>query len=228
MQKPRTSQKTRVVLAWSSGKDSAWTLHCLRQADEVDVVGLLTTFNETFDRVAMHAVRRVLVEQQAEQTGLPLFSVPIPWPCSNEDYEKAMELSINQLTNEHKVTHIAFGDLFLEDIRAYREEKLKRLNIKPLFPIWGLDTHQLAEDMIESGLKAKITCVDPRKLPGKLAGRTFDREFLQELPADVDPCGENGEFHSFTYQGPMFKNNIPIQLGEIVERDGFVFADIKP
>ena len=228
MQKPRTSQKTRVVLAWSSGKDSAWTLHCLRQADEVDVVGLLTTFNETFDRVAMHAVRRVLVEQQAEQTGLPLFSVPIPWPCSNEDYEKAMELSINQLTNEHKVTHIAFGDLFLEDIRAYREEKMKGLDIKPLFPIWGLDTHQLAEDMIESGLKAKITCVDPRKLPGKLAGRTFDREFLQELPADVDPCGENGEFHSFTYQGPMFKNNIPIQLGEIVERDGFVFADIKP
>ncbi len=225
---PEILQRPRVVLAWSSGKDSAWTLHCLRQADEVDVVGLLTTFNETFDRVAMHAVRRVLVEQQAEQTGLPLFSVPIPWPCSNEDYEKAMELSINQLTNEHKVTHIAFGDLFLEDIRAYREEKMMGLDIKPLFPIWGLDTQQLAADMIASGLKAKITCVDPRKLPGKLAGRTFDREFLQELPADVDPCGENGEFHSFTYQGPMFKNNIPIQLGEIVERDGFVFADIKP
>ncbi len=228
MQKPRTSQKTRVVLAWSSGKDSAWTLHCLRQANEVEVVGLLTTFNETFDRVAMHAVRRVLVEQQAIQTELPLFSVPIPWPCSNEDYEQAMELSVKQLVNEHQVTHIAFGDLFLEDIRAYREETLKDLDIKPLFPIWGLDTRQLAVDMIASGLKAKITCVDPKLLPAKLAGRSFDREFLKELPADVDPCGENGEFHSYAYQGPMFNNNISIQLGEIVERDGFVFADIKP
>jgi len=225
---PEKLQRPRVVLAWSSGKDSAWTLHCLRQADEVDVVGLLTTFNETFDRVAMHAVRRVLVEEQAAQTELPLFSVPIPWPCSNEDYEQSIESSVKQLVNEYQVTHIAFGDLFLEDIRAYREEKMKGQDIKPLFPIWGLDTRQLAEDMIASGLKAKITCVDPKKLPGKMAGRTFDREFLEELPTGVDPCGENGEFHSYAYQGPMFKKNISIQLGEIVERDGFVFADIKP
>jgi uncharacterized protein (TIGR00290 family) len=218
----------RVVLAWSSGKDSAWALYRLRQASEVELVGLLTTFNQAFNRVAMHGVRHELVEQQAIQAGLPLFSVPIPWPCSNEEYEKAMSSSLYGLIEEQKITHVAFGDLYLEDIRSYREEKMQGMDVEPLFPIWGLDTRELAEDMIAAGLQAKITCLDPNKLSRDFAGKTFDREFLNRLPDDIDPCGENGEFHTFAFQGPMFNSNISIESGEIVDRDGFVFADIKP
>jgi uncharacterized protein (TIGR00290 family) len=222
-----TMQRPRVALSWSSGKDSAWALHRLRQHNEVDVLALLTTINETFDRVAMHAVRRELLEEQAKQAGLPLFDVLIPWPCSNEDYERAMECALNELIDSFDITHVAFGDLYLEDIRAYRETKMQALKIKPLFPLWGLNTGILAKDMISAGLKAKITCVDPGKIPASLAGKTFDEDFLNDLEADIDPCGENGEFHTFVYAGPMFKQSIAIEAGEVVERENFIFADFK-
>ena len=224
----RMAQRPRALLAWSSGKDSAWTLHCLRQADEVEVVGLLTTFNMQFDRVAMHAVRRTLVEYQAQRAGLRLFDVPIPWPCSNEQYEQAMRSFLETAIAELDISHVAFGDLFLEDIRKYREERMAQTGLTPLFPIWGEPTRELAQKMVAAGLRAKITCVDPAKLPAEFAGRTFDQEFLNDLPDGIDPCGENGEFHSYTYAGPMFSADIPVTVGEVVERDGFVFADVLP
>ncbi|HEU0005278.1 MAG TPA: ATP-binding protein [Terriglobia bacterium] len=215
----------RVLLSWSSGKDSAWSLHVLREDPGLEVVGLLTTLNEAFDRVAMHAVRRELLEAQAEAAGLPLQTVPIPWPCSNEQYEKIMaEVSVR--AREAGVGAVAFGDLFLRDIRAYREQQLRGTGLEPLFPLWNRDTRILARDMIAAGLRAKVTCVDPKCLAPGFAGRDFDRQFLDDLPAGVDPCGENGEFHSFVYAAPVFDKTLPIRIGEIVERDGFVFADV--
>jgi uncharacterized protein (TIGR00290 family) len=218
----------RVLLAWSSGKDSAWALHVLRQAGEVEVVALLTTFNQAFDRVAMHAVRRSLVEAQVEAAGLPLIDVPLPWPCRNEDYEAAMAAALATARARYAISHVAFGDLFLEDIRQYRESRLRDTGLTPLFPLWGLPTRTLARDMVRGGLKARITCIDPRSLDPAFAGRCFDGDFLDDLPEGVDPCGEHGEFHSFVHEGPMFSKPIPVQVGEIVARDGFVFADVFP
>jgi uncharacterized protein (TIGR00290 family) len=215
----------RVALSWSSGKDSAWSLHLLRQDPSVEVVALVTTLNEQFDRVAMHAVRRELLELQADSVGLPLWTIPLPWPCSNDQYESKMTSSC-ALAAAKGVQAMAFGDLFLADIRAYREKQLAGTGLEPLFPVWQIPTADLARTMIASGLRAKITCVDPRVLLADFAGRDFDSQFLADLPPGADPCGENGEFHSFVYDGPGFRQPINVSLGEIVERDGFVFADL--
>jgi len=217
----------RVALSWSSGKDSAWSLYRLQQDPAVQVVALITTFNQQFDRVAMHAVRRELVEAQAASAGVPLWSIPLPWPCSNQQYEERMAQICQRALNEG-VQAIAFGDLFLTDIRAYREKQLAGTGLEPLFPVWQIPTDELARAMIDSGLRAKITCVDSKALIPCFAGRDFDSSFLQDLPAAVDPCGENGEFHSFVYDGPMFQTPVPVLVGEIVHRDGFVFADLLP
>lgn len=220
--------KPRILLSWSSGKDAAWALHRLRQAGDVEVVGLLTTLNAEFDRVAMHAVRRVLLEAQAQSVGLPLLAVPLPWPCSNAEYEAALLNALGEARAALGITHVAFGDLFLEDVRAYREAQMAGTGLAPLFPLWGLPTNQLARDMIDGGLRARLTCIDPRQLSVDFAGREFDAAFLDALPANIDPCGENGEFHSFAWDGPMFAHPIRVTAGEVVERDGFVFADLLP
>ena len=221
-----TVKKQRVLLSWSSGKDAAWSLWTLRQHNDVEVVGLLTSFNEEFDRAAMHAVRRELVQAQAEAVGLPLISADLPWPCSNEQYEAAMQKALDDARSQLGITAVAFGDLFLEDVRHYREDKKSGTGLGLLFPLWGIPTDQLAQQMIVGGLKAYLTCVDPQKLPGAFAGRAFDDKLLEDLPAGIDPCGENGEFHSFAYAGPMFSRPLRVEVGEVVERDGFVFADV--
>lgn len=215
----------RILLSWSSGKDSAWSLHLLRQRGEYEVCGLLTTFNEEAGRVAMHAVRRELVEQQAAAAGLPLWPVPLPWPCSNEQYESLMAETCAKAVAEG-IEGIAFGDLFLEDVRAYREEQMKGTGLEPIFPVWGLPTRALAKEMIASGVRAKLTCIDTQQLDRRFAGREFDDELLAELPAEVDPCGERGEFHSFVYAGPMLNAVLPVSAGEMVVHDRFVFADL--
>lgn len=215
----------RTLLSWSSGKDSAWALHALRQSSELEVVGLLTTVNQVADRVAMHAVRSELLRAQADAVGLPVQVVPIPSPCSNEEYEAAMALAIERAKRDG-VTVMAFGDLFLEDIRQYRVDKLAGTGIEPTFPIWGIPTAQLAREMIAAGLRARLTCVDPKQLAPSFVGREFDAALLDALPRGVDPCGENGEFHTFCYDGPTFRHRVPIEPGIAVERDGFNFADL--
>ncbi|MGA2878210.1 MAG: ATP-binding protein [Bryobacteraceae bacterium] len=215
----------RIALSWSSGKDSAWSLHLLRQDPSIEVVALVTTLNQQFDRVAMHAVRRELLESQAESLGIPLWTVPLPWPCSNEEYEARMRDLCTRAINAG-VEAMAFGDLFLADIRAYREKQLAGTGLEPLFPVWQIPTDDLAQTMIASGLRAKITCVDPKVLPAEFAGRDFDSQFLADLPPGIDPCGENGEFHSFVYDGPGFEQPLAVSVVEILERDGFVFADL--
>ena len=217
----------KVLLSWSSGKDSAWSLHLLSRTPGIQIVGLLTTFNQAFDRVAMHAVRRVLVEAQADAAGLPLHAIPLPWPCSNDQYECILA-DVCRSAVDAGIEAIAFGDLFLQDIRDYREKQLSGTGLEPLFPLWQIPTGELAQEMIHSGLRARLTCVDPRVLPREFTGREFDQALLDELPPKVDPCGENGEFHSFVYDGPMFKNSIAIRDGEVIERDGFIFADFLP
>jgi uncharacterized protein (TIGR00290 family) len=217
----------RTLLSWSTGKDSAWSLHVLRRRAEVAVVGLVTTVNAAFDRVAMHGVRRALLEAQAEAAGLPLHVLEIPHPCPNADYERIMGAFVAQQAAAG-VEAMAFGDLFLQDIRRYREAKLAGSGIVPLFPLWGLETGRLAREMIAGGLEAYVACVDPRKLPTTFAGRRFDLGLLADLPADVDPCAENGEFHTFACAGPMFARPIAVKTGEIVARDGFVFCDVMP
>jgi uncharacterized protein (TIGR00290 family) len=214
----------RVLLSWSSGKDSAWTLHVLRRQPDIKVVGLLTTLNTEFDRVAMHSTRHSVLEAQAEAAHLPLWIVPLPWPCSNEIYEARMAEACQRAVNEH-IDAIAFGDLFLPDIRAYREEKLKPTGLEPLFPLWEIPTDALAREMIAGGLRAKLTCVDPKQLPASFAGCDFDAALLENLPPEVDPCGERGEFHTCVYDGPMFTAPLHLHAGEVVNRDGFVFAD---
>ncbi len=214
-------------LAWSSGKDSAWALHTVRQAREFEVLALLTTVNRTHERVAMHAVRETLLEMQAAAAGLPLVKVPIPSPCPNEIYEQAMSDAMERARAEG-VQHVIFGDLFLLDVRSYREKQLAKCGMTPIFPLWGRDTRRLAEDMLAGGLSAYLTCVDPRHLDRAFAGRRFDRDLLAALPRTVDPCGENGEFHTFANAGPMFRAKVPVTVGEIVDRDGFVFADLLP
>jgi uncharacterized protein (TIGR00290 family) len=221
-----TAAMKRILLSWSSGKDSAWSLHLLRQQGEYEIAGLLTTFNQAANRVAMHAVRRELVEAQAKATGIPLWAVDLPWPCSNAEYERIMKAQCEAAVAAG-IECIAFGDLFLADIRAYREKQLESTALKPIFPMWRLPTRELATAMIRAGMRAKLTCVDPKQLAPKFAGREFDEQLLANLPSGVDPCGENGEFHTFAYAGPMFDREIPLQLGEIVTRDGFVFADVR-
>src|SRR5579872_5194076 len=216
----------RILLSWSSGKDSAWALHVLQQRQEYEVVGLLTTFNHAANRVAMHAVRRELVEAQAEATAIPLWAVDLPWPCSNENYEAAMSAACRKALAEG-IEAVAFGDLFLQDVRAYREKQMRDTGLQPLFPIWGLPTAELARQMIAAGLRAKLTCIDPKVLDPSFAGREFDARLLAELPSGVDPCGERGEFHSFAYAGPMFARKLDVAVGEVVTRDGFVFADVN-
>jgi uncharacterized protein (TIGR00290 family) len=219
--------KPKAWLAWSSGKDSAWSLHVMRQRGDIEIAALLTTVNQKYQRVAMHAVRESLLEAQAAAAGLPLIKVQIPSPCPNEAYESAMAKAMDRARDE-EVTHVVFGDLFLEDIRKYREDNLAKCAMTPVFPLWLKPTRQLANEMIASGLRAYLTCVNPKKLEGKFAGRAFDEELLAEFPASVDPCGENGEFHTCVVAGPMFASAIPVDAGEIVERDGFVFADFLP
>jgi uncharacterized protein (TIGR00290 family) len=222
-----TPMKKRTLLSWSSGKDSAWALHVLRQDPEIELAGLFTTVNAKHRRVAMHAVRLRLLELQAEAAGLPLEVLEIPDPCSNEQYEAVMRRFVDQAVAAG-VQCMAFGDLFLQDIREYREKQLLPTGITPLFPLWNKPTRQLAAEMLAGGLRAFVTCIDPRKLPRSFVGREWSQAFLDELPPSVDPCAENGEFHTVVVAGPMFRRPIPVRIGEMVERDGFVFADIVP
>jgi|SRR5579864_1407824 len=217
----------RTLLSWSSGKDSAWSLHLLRKNPEYEIVGLLTTFNSSADRVAMHGVRRALVKAQGEAAEIPLWEVDLPWPCSNDDYECAMKQACQKAVG-NGIECIAFGDLFLTDIRAYREKQLRDTGLQPVFPVWGLPTRALAREMIDSGLRAKLACIDTKQISGDLAGREFDTQLLSELPPSADPCGENGEFHSFVYAGPMFNSPVQVVLGEIVQCEQFIYADLVP
>jgi len=214
-----------VLMSWSSGKDSAWALHLLSHQKDLHVAALVTTFNQEADRVAMHAVRRALVQAQAERTGLPLWEIELPWPCSNADYEEIMRGVVKRALDEG-MEAFAFGDLFLQDIRDYRERQLAGTGLEPLFPVWGIPTSQLARDMIAGGIKAKLTCVDPSKLDKSYAGKDFNLELLESLPEGVDPCGENGEFHTYVYDSPDFDRPIDVQLGVTVQRDGFIFSDL--
>lgn len=217
----------RVLLSWSSGKDCAWALHLLRQQSDIEVIGLLTTINAEFDRVAMHGTRRTILDAQAAAADLPLWTVPLPWPCSNEIYEQRMAKVFLRAVDE-KIDAIAFGDLFLRDVRTYREEQLQPTGIEPLFPLWDIPTAELARSMINGGLRAKLVCVASRQLDPSFAGRDFDADLLNDLPSSVDPCGENGEFHSCVYTGPMFSGPIELEAGETVDRDGFIYADFMP
>ncbi len=217
----------RAIVSWSSGKDAAWALHLIEHSKSFEGVGLLTTVTETYQRVSMHGVRESILESQAASVGLPLVKVRIPVHCPNSIYETKMAEALGKL-REDGVTHVVFGDLFLEDIRAYREEKLKSTGIQPVFPLWRRDTRSLANEMIAGGLVARVVCLDPRKLSKTFAGRLYDSTFLSELPPSVDPCGENGEFHTCVLDGPMFRRPIEAKQGEVVERDGYVFADLIP
>ncbi len=219
--------RKRVLLSWSGGKDSAWALHLLRQGGEYDVVALLTTLNEKFQRVAIHGFREELLDRQARAAGLPLWKIPLPFPCSNAIYEERMAGACERAVREG-LHGVAFGDLFLEEIRAYRVEKLAGTGLEPLFPVWGIPTDRLAREMMAGGLKARLTCVDPRHLDASFAGREFDAQLLEDLPAEVDPCGERGEFHSFAYAGPMFERSIPVEYSHTVERDGYAYAELLP
>jgi uncharacterized protein (TIGR00290 family) len=212
-------------MSWSSGKDSAWALHRLQQDPEIDLVGLFCTVNTKFDRIAMHGVRVELLQKQAESIELPLDIIEIPYPCSNAEYEKIMGQFVEKVQQDN-IDCFAFGDLFLEDIRSYREERLNGSGITPIFPIWGIPTDKLSREMVSGGLRAVITCVDPKQTPTEFIGEEFDGKLLDSLPETIDPCGENGEFHSFVFDGPMFKRPIEISVGEIVKRDDFLFADI--
>jgi len=216
----------KILLSWSSGKDAAWSLHVLRQQHPNAVAGLLTTMNGAFDRVAMHGVRRTVLEAQAAAAGLPLHVVPLPWPCSNDQYERLMAAAVASLAQDG-FTHVAFGDLFLDDVRQYRVDRLAGTGLTPLFPLWRTDdTRRLAETMIAAGIRARLATVDPRVLDASFVGRTFDHAMLTDLPASVDPCGERGEFHTCVFDGPMFARPVSLTVGEIVTRDGFVYADL--
>jgi uncharacterized protein (TIGR00290 family) len=215
----------KTLVSWSSGKDSAWTVHVLRQRGDVEIGGLLTTINEAAQRVAMHAVRVDVLQAQADALGLPLWRIPIPSRCPNEVYEGVMTAAVQRAVAEG-FTQIAFGDLFLEDIRRYREEHLAGTGLTPLFPLFGADTPALAREMIAAGMRARITCLNPKTLDRSFAGREFDAGLLADLPPGVDPCAERGEFHTCAYDGPMFSRPVPIETGITVERDGFVFTDL--
>jgi uncharacterized protein (TIGR00290 family) len=217
----------KALIAWSSGKDSAWALLEARRAGDYEIVGGLTTVTETFGRVSMHGVREELLHAQLEAAGLPAVIVHIPFPCPNEIYERKMAVAMAD-AKQAGITHIVFGDLFLEDVRAYRERQLVGTGITPVFPLWGRPTSALARDMIDAGVEARLSTVDLKKLPTSFAGRRFDNALLAALPAEADPCGENGEFHSFVSAGPMLSRKIAVKVGETVEREGFAFADLLP
>jgi len=216
----------KTLLAWSSGKDSAWALRVLR-GQGVEPAGLLTTINEAANRVAMHGIRRELLELQAEAAGIRLWPVPLPWPCTNDDYEARMAEACRQAVAEGFDT-MAFGDLYLRDVRAYREHQLTGTGLTPLFPLWERPTAALAREMIDAGVRARLSCIDTKALAAGFAGREFDRALLDELPPAVDPCGENGEFHTFAYAGPMFRAPLRIERGETRDIGGFVYADLLP
>lgn len=220
-------EQAKVWVAWSSGKDSLWALHLVRSSSELEVVGLLTTITEAYGRVSMHAVREELLRAQAAAVGLPLHCVFIPTPCSTEEYGALMRDALAE-AEALGVSKVVFGDVSLADVRAYREERMAEVGMEAVFPLWGRDTAALAREMIAAGVRAHVTCLDPRKLPRSMDGRAFDGEFIAELPEGVDPCGENGEYHTFAWDGPGFAHPIPIELGESVERDGFVFTDVLP
>jgi uncharacterized protein (TIGR00290 family) len=215
----------KALIAWSSGKDSAWALHAVRQQGEFDIIGALTTVTDTFARVSMHGVREELLRAQLDAAGLPAIVVRIPYPCPNDIYERAMAAAIAD-AKVQGITHIIFGDLYLQDVRAYREKNLAGSGIAPVFPLWQVPTGQLARDMIDGGVEAHLAVVDLKKLPASFAGRGFDADLLAALPAGSDPCGENGEFHTFVSAGPMLSGKIAVKVGETVERDGFAFADL--
>jgi uncharacterized protein (TIGR00290 family) len=217
----------KILLSWSGGKDSAWALEMLRRRRQYEVVGLLTTINETFRRVAIHGYREALLDEQAAAAGLPVWKVDLPFPCTNAEYEARMAVVAERAVREG-IYGMAFGDLFLEEIRDYRLKKLAGTGLEAIFPVWGIPTEQLAEEMVAGGLKAYLTCVDPRVLDRSFAGRRFDAQLLKELPAGVDHCGERGEFHTFACGGPMFSRSIGVTPAEVVERDGFVYADLLP
>lgn len=224
---PNAMSRAKAIMSWSTGKDSAFALDEIRRAGEIEVVGLLTTVTTAFGRVSMHGVREALLDLQAAALGLPCWKVPIPSPCPNEVYEREMGRVLGEV-RRLGVDRVIFGDLFLEDLRRYREAKLAEVGMSAVFPLWLRDTSALARDMIGSGLRATVTCVDPRKLDRSSVGREFDAALLDALPGDVDPCGENGEFHTFAWAGPMFTRAISVTVGEVVEREGFVFADVLP
>ena len=215
----------KILLSWSSGKDSAWTLHVLRRDGAGEVSGLLTSFNETVGRVSMHGVREEIVRAQAAAAGLPLFPIPLPWPCTNEIYEQRLRAAVDRAVADG-FTHVAFGDLFLEDVRKYREDRLAGTGLAPLFPLWGIPTPQLAREMIAGGVRARISTLDPRVMPRDLVGAQFDEALLAALPPGVDPCAERGEFHTCVTAGPMFTKALDVECGEIVEREGFVYGDL--
>ncbi len=215
----------RVLLSWSSGKDSAWCLHVLRGMPDVEVAGLVTSFNGEAGRVAMHGARRELVEAQVRAAELPLWSVELPWPCSNAEYERLLAV-VWERARDAGIEAVAFGDLYLADVRAYRERQLAGTGLDPMFPLWQAPTGALAREMLAAGLRARLVCVDPARVPESWAGRPFDLALLDELPAGCDPCGENGEFHTFVHAGPMFRAEIGVRAGVVVRRDGFVFADL--
>ena len=220
-------QPKKVLLSWSGGKDSAWALHVLSQDSRYQIAALLTTINQHFGRVAIHGYRQELLDLQSAATGLPVWKIPLPYPCTNADYESRMAAVCKRAVAEG-FDAIAFGDLFLEDIRAYRIAQLAGTGLEPIFPIWGIPTDQLARQMVDAGLRARITCINPQLLPATFCGRIFDAEFLADLPANVDPCGERGEFHSVAYAGPMFSHPILLEHTLTVEREGFVYAEILP
>ncbi|HTC24077.1 MAG TPA: hypothetical protein VK688_06930 [Gemmatimonadales bacterium] len=217
---------SRILLSWSGGKDAAWALHQLRRSGGGDVVGLMSAMVPEFDRISMHGVRTDLVRAQAHAAGLPLIEVGLPWPCSNAIYEAEFLSSLSAARAEFGVTHVAFGDLFLEDVRAYRERLLQGTGLAPLFPLWGQPTDSLLQAMLAGGVRARIVCLDPARLDRHFAGRELDAATAAELPPGVDPCGERGEFHTFVTHGPMLSTPVAVEAGEVVERDGFVYADL--
>jgi uncharacterized protein (TIGR00290 family) len=219
--------RPKALIAWSSGKDSAWALHEVRRAGTFDVVGALTTITDAFGRVSIHGLRQELLAAQLDAAGLTPVTVRIPYPCSNEIYEREMAAAMERAKAEG-IGHVIFGDLFLEDVRRYRETRLEPTGIAPVFPIWHKPTDALAREMIASGVDARLVCVDRKKLPRSFAGRRFDATLLADLPSGIDPCGENGEFHSFVAAGPMLARPVAIKTGEVVERDGFAYADLLP
>ena len=217
--------RPKALVAWSSGKDSAWALHEVRYAGNFEIVGALTTVTESFARVTMHGVREKLLTAQLEAAGLPGWIVRIPFPCSNDIYEREMGAALAQAKSEG-IGHVVFGDLFLADIRAYRESRLAEIGMTPVFPLWGRPTTELAREMIDGGIEAHLVCVDLKVLPSTFAGRRFDSGLLADLPPGIDPCGENGEFHSFVSAGPMLNRRIPLIVGETIVREGFAYADL--
>ena len=221
----RPKARIKALISWSSGKDSAFSLHEVRRAGEFDVVGAVTTVTETFGRVSIHGVREEILRAQLEAAGLPPRIVPIPYPCPNDIYEARMGEAVARAVKDG-ITHMIFGDLYLADIRAYREQKLAGTGITPVFPLWEKPTRALARSMIESGLKAYLATVDLKKLPAEFAGRAFDEKLLADLPDGVDPCGENGEFHTCVVAGPMFSRPLAVKPGERVERDGYAYCDL--